>query len=181
MRIITGVQASTWRFKMPSDEQLRQLDDIVVRVYPKLGLARDAIGEEIELRARAFKNSFLAVAYLGRRDAPETKNAHSLAWWLGYVRDWLAESDVLNGDITQPAFVAAIVAHGDVPFFPLTRYPFDVSLGLMIGYAGRRATDAWRAVLESGQPPAPVKPYRSIVEPRETVQLMHGFGDGGAG
>ena len=51
----------------------------------------------------------------------------------------------------------------------------------MIGYDGSRASDKWRAVLESGQPPAPVKPYRSIVEPRETVHLMHGFGDDGAG
>ena len=179
MRIITGRAAEHWRFQMPTDEQLRQLDEIVARAYPKLGLPRDAIGEEIEQRAHTFKNAFLAVGYLGRRDAPETKNAHALSWWLGYIKDWLAESDVC-GDVTQAAFVAACVAHGDVPFFPLDRYPYDISLGLMIGYAGRRATDAWRKVLESGQPPAPVKPYKMILEPSEVVQmnLMHGAGGG---
>ena len=179
MKIITGRAAERWRFQMPTDEQLRQLDAIVVRAYPKLGLPPDAIGEEVEQRARAFRNAFLAIGYLGRRDEPETKNAHSLAWWLGHIKDWLNESE-LPADLTQSSFVAACVAHGDVPFFPLDRYPYDTSLGLMIGYAGRRATDAWRKVLTSGQPPAPVKPVKMILEPSEVVQmnLMHGAGGG---
>ena len=57
---------------------------------------------------------------MGRRDELETKNAHALSWWLGYVKDWMNESEVL-GDITQMALVDDCVAHGDVPFYPLTR------------------------------------------------------------
>jgi hypothetical protein len=65
--------------------------------------------------------------------------------------------------VTVRDFVCAVLAHGDVDYIPLDRFPFDCSaFGLRRDSTGRPATDAWRAVLTTKRLRDPVPPPRSI-------------------
>jgi hypothetical protein len=137
-------------FQMASDNELKQLQRIVLAKHPQL---RPEPGCEDVYHA-AFKRSFWALGQLGRREEPETKNAHSVMWWLEHCRELL---DAANnyGDIELRPWVAALAAHGDVPYSRLDRFPYDLAFGLHYGGAGRAASDAWRHVIASGQLLAP--------------------------
>jgi hypothetical protein len=150
VKIITGRQAEKSAFVMPTDDELAKLHATVARRYPQLASS-----------APGFKAAFTAIGFLGRYDRPETK--HYPAWWIDHLESWCRAEDI-PGDISLAAFVGAVLSHGDIPYAPLDRFPFDLSFGLAIGGAGRRATDAWRKVLVTGQLLPPTAPLRSVSE-----------------
>jgi len=79
---------------------------------------------------------------------------------------------------TLPAndFVCAVLAHGDVDYVPLDRFPLDCSaFGLRRDSSGRPATDGWRAVLRTGRLREPVPPPRPTAR-RSPVQIAVGWG-----
>jgi len=78
-------------FRTPTGDELRQLLAIVSRAYPQLGPGRyEASGErQIEENFSAFRAAFYAVGQLGRRDTPETKDAHGAMWWLDFCKQLL--------------------------------------------------------------------------------------------
>ena len=54
--------------------------------------------------------------------------------------------------LALPALVAAVLAHGDVRHTITTsRYPYDVSLGLVAYGGSHPASNEWRQVLETGR------------------------------
>jgi len=65
--------------------------------------------------------------------------------------------------VTVRDFVCAVLAHGDIEYIPLDRFPFDCSaFGLRRDSTGRPATDGWRAVLAMRRLRDPVPSPRSI-------------------
>jgi hypothetical protein len=54
---------------------------------------------------------------------------------------------VNSGVIRLQNFLAAVIAHGDIAFSDLSRYPHDLAVGLRIG-TGRPASDQWRQILD---------------------------------
>jgi hypothetical protein len=78
--------------------------------------------------------------------------------------------------VTVRDFVCAVLAHGDVDFVPLDRFPFDCSaFGLRRDSTGRPATDGWRAVLATGRLRDPVPPLRPSAS-RSPTQIAVGQG-----
>jgi hypothetical protein len=72
--------------------------------------------------------------------------AHRYAptWWLTGAEAW-ARDYALPSTILGRAFIAAIVAHGDIPFTDLADYPI---FGLaVVGGPGRQYAERWRDVL----------------------------------
>ena len=76
--------------------------------------------------------------------------------WVDDATFWLYPSTLTAND-----FVCAVLAHGNVDYVPLDRFPFDCSaFGLRRDSSGRPATDGWRAVLKNRRLREPVPPPR---------------------
>jgi hypothetical protein len=153
---ITHLPDRNASFVMPSGDELRRLHEIVVARYPQLASNLQQPGEAFD----GFCRAFLRVGHLGR---DKLNDKLALVTWIDDAALWLRDNQVYPNRVTVRDFVCAVLAHGDVDFVPLDRFPFDCSaFGLRRDSTGRPATDAWRAVLATRRLRDPVPPPRSI-------------------
>jgi hypothetical protein len=164
------------KFVMPTDVELRTLAAIVAAKYPKIANAEGLIfrGDAEQNEAeyfKQFKASFIALGALGRAEAPIWKR--SVVVWMDSARDFLRNSGV-HAEISFNPFYAAAIAQGDLPHSDTAEDGGCAALGLK-EHGGRRATDAWRRVLSTGQLLAAV-PFRPASRnyPAPPVQLRIG-------
>jgi hypothetical protein len=97
--------------------------------------------------------------------------------WVDDPAIWLRNHRLYpTSTLTARDFVCAVLAHGDVDFVPLDRFPHDCSaFGLRRDSSGRPATDGWRAVLATKRLREPVPLPRPIAR-RPPVQIAVGWG-----
>jgi len=136
-------------FTMPNSAELKKLLAIVCTQYPKLrpdvSNRLDADQAEVEF-FEGFTRAFLCIGNFGRLDKLNKKVG--LAWWLSEAGDWLRRNN-MHGDVPGRAFCAAVVAHGDIEFLPADGEQGWVWTFAMTPHGGRRATDAWKRVLQT--------------------------------
>jgi hypothetical protein len=152
---------------VPTDEELSRLREIVTRYDPALGdcshmgIHRASQYQNETAWASEFRKSFMGIGRMYRLAEPDRKHY------------WYHFKDIVDTALNFGPFVAAILAHGDVPW---TDWRIDgqvLELGLSEYSIGREATDSWRKVLANRQllapsPPAvrmaPRSPSRVIVD-----------------
>jgi hypothetical protein len=156
-------------FIMPSGDELRRLHEIVIARYPQLASRSQQTEEAFDGFCRAFRR----IGHLGR---DKLTDKYALISWVDDATFWLRDHQIYPSTLTVRDFVCAVLAHGDVDFVPLDRFPFDCSaFGLRRDCTGRQAIDGWRAVLKSGHLREPVPLPRPTAR-RSPVQLAVGWG-----
>jgi hypothetical protein len=157
---------------LPSDAELMELRRIVNLAHPKLAfVATGPRFADIEERedVAGFRTAFAYLATLARVEKPlATKYATS--WWLTGAEGW-ARDVGLPTTIPGRAFIAALVAHGDIAFTALDDYPV---FGLAVGDHGRRYAQRWRDVLAGHLPEAVAKPGPPPAPPSPSQLLLVG-------
>lgn len=152
------------RAPLPSEKELRALMALVLRSYPQL---RTSKGTD-EMFA-SFSSAFDALALVGRVAQPDAKRMPT--WWIDHLHGLLHSAGRSGREpIIVPTLVMAVLAHGDIAFYPLDRTPHDVSLGVG-SYIGAPYCGAWRSVLSSGvlRRPIPRPKHNSFAEPSNIV------------
>jgi hypothetical protein len=145
VRILTEV--GNGGFVMPDPDELRRLNRKVLNRYPELRQQRgwnqhqEAADDE---SFSWFAQGFRSLGLIDRRRDGVVDEARHPTYWM----------ELAGFRHTTTSFIAAAIAHGDIPFTPVDSL-FSVSLGLMFGGGGLRATDAWRRV-RVGDVPSPV-------------------------
>jgi hypothetical protein len=129
---------------LPTADELRRLEEIVLSQYPKLRAGGDPA---------SFKASFHRLSYVRRAEKIDTK--HSLDWWVGEAEDWLKAQHYYPSRPATQSFVAAVIAMGDIGFSDPNKFP---SMELAItGITEHHALPGrWRAILASNQVPLPI-------------------------
>jgi len=141
-------------FIMPSSDELRRLHEIVIARYSQLATRAQQPNEAFDGFCRAFRR----MGHLGR---DKLNDKYALISWVDDATFWLRDHQIYPRTLTVRDFVCAVLAHGDVDYVPLDRFPFDCSaFGLRRDSSGRPATDAWRAVLKTRHLREPVPPPR---------------------
>jgi hypothetical protein len=150
---ISMVETST----VPTENELRALMKIAIARLAQMDCAPDFSGPRAEEKQteyfRQFCAGFRALGYISRSDVLDRK--HALSYWVGVGEEVLRTQRADCGCQIGPAFIAAVIARGDVPFNDPREYPFVPEFGLREFGMGAPATDAWRRVLASGKAPAP--------------------------
>jgi hypothetical protein len=152
-------------FVRPTSKELRRLADVVIAKYPKLGPRRSLRGTLDDEFDDDFQNGFVwsfeRLGFPMRSERPDTR--HYVEHWLNNTKDWLAMHRPNHCGNIGAGFLAAVLAHGDIPHTPA-----DVSRGVvwsvgLTNFGGKLASDAWRRVLagELLARTAPVMPARS--------------------
>jgi hypothetical protein len=124
---------------LPTDDEFERLLEVVLMRYPTL---RPAHGEEAEFFS-GFRAAFRFVQHHGRRAEPDRQRA--LGWWIDTARDWVSQNKIGAFPISGTAFVAAVIAAGDVSFSSPEEPGF--AIGLQFGGGGIPSKDWWRRVL----------------------------------
>jgi hypothetical protein len=166
---------------MPSDGDLHQLMGVALTAYPSLApkielsfqqrltlrnipSLADQIKPDVEAITtgffREFKSSFIAIGSMKLMDEPDRR--HYVSFHADAAQSWLRSHNMFF-DISTPAFIAASLAHGDIPYTDGTVDGSLWELGISI-YTGAVAKDAWRAVLKTGKlrPAAALPPHRRM-------------------
>lgn len=157
VQIITTPPTPPDGFVMPSDADLRRLQDIVYRLRPGLDLREDPDFRNLD-HHREFLLAFRAIAMMGR--TAEVDHGKAISYWASYARNLLQDCGV-NAEVPGNIVLAAALAHGDVAHA-------RNALGLTWASSGRPASDAWRGVLARGalRPPSPEQVMREMRGPR---------------
>jgi len=155
MVMITTAAKQAPGFVMPTAEELKRLDKIVVNNLPRFAIQPDENPDE---RFKLFRNAFWAVGQLGRLPTLERENAKSSGWWADHCSQMLQRAGAYPFDIASGMFAFAVLAHADIAHSIGPRYPYDVSYGLTMGTSHRMASDQWRGLLESGKTLQPAHP-----------------------
>jgi hypothetical protein len=157
---------------LPSDAELMELRRVVNLAYPRFAFTPSgpkwaAIEEREDVAG--FRTAFAYLATLARVEKPlATKYATS--WWITGCEAW-ARDVSLPTTIPGRAFIAALVAHGDIAFTALDDYPV---FGLAAGDHGRRYAQRWREVLAGRVPEAIPKPGPRPAPPSPSQLIMVG-------
>ena len=122
---------------MPNEQQFDRLLEIVVQHFPVLRPREDDFNAQ-------FRAAFIRLAHCGRRD--KVDNERSLSWWCDDAREWCRRHRVNPSWINGSAFVAAVLAHGDIAYASLDGWP-HVALGLQFAGGGREPLEKWHTVL----------------------------------
>jgi hypothetical protein len=144
------VTVSTLQYKvvLPTWDELRRLEEIVLRQYPKLRAGGDP---------SSFRASFHRLSYVRRAEKLDTK--HSLQWRVGEAEDWLKAQHYYPSRPATQSFVAAAIAMADIGFSDPVKFP-SVELALTGITEFQALPGRWKQVLSSGQAPLPVpEPY----------------------
>jgi hypothetical protein len=91
------------RIVLPTLDELHRLEEIVLRVYPKLRAGGDP---------NSFRAAFHRLTYTHRAEKLDTKR--SLDFWLGQCEDWLTAQSYYPSRPATQSFVAAAIAMGDI-------------------------------------------------------------------
>jgi hypothetical protein len=129
---------------LPTKDELRRLEDIVYRTYPRLKAGGDS---------DSFRAAFHRLTYTRRAERLDAKR--SLDFWVDQAEDWLKAQGYYPSRPATQSFVAACVAMGDIAFSHPSRFP-SMILGITALPQFEALPGRWRAVLESGQAPTPV-------------------------
>jgi hypothetical protein len=124
---------------LPSQIERQRLRDIVLDFYPQLYPTSDDPDDFVADFNLAFDR--IAAAY--RTDEP---GKYSVGWWTDECRDW-GQLRGRGRGIRGGAFIAAVVAAGDVKFTIPDNAGNVWTMWLAPYGGGRRATLAWREVL----------------------------------
>jgi len=155
-RILMGPAIGVPNLTFPTDEEYRQLREVVERHHAHLAfVARDQrwADKDREEHVTGFRTAFMHLASLERLETLPRPDRSPL-WWLSGAEEW-ARSMGMRSGIPLRSFIAAVAAHGDILFSGLDKYAtFGLRQG---GDCGRRYGDAWRSVLRTGEIPKPVK------------------------
>jgi hypothetical protein len=153
-------------FVRPTLNELRKLYEIVCSKYPQFrprsSLARFADQDAAECFA-GFEWSFERLGNIGRLGAPDTRRY--VDHWVAETKDWLRLHRPSHGGNIGAGFLAAVIAHNDIPFIVGDK---DRGVVWAIGVAlfgGKPATDAWRAVLKGDNVLAPSQPVQRFAPP----------------
>jgi hypothetical protein len=130
---------------LPTPDELRRLEEIALRQYPKLRAGSDPA---------SFRASFHRLSYVRRAEKPDTK--HSLDWRVGEAEDWLRAQHSYPSRPALQSFVAAAIAMGDIGFSDPNKFP-RMELAITGITEFQALPGRWRQVLESGQAPRPVQ------------------------
>ena len=140
----------------PTNEEYRELREIVERHYPHLAfVARSEryADQDREEHIAGFRTAFMYLATLERLQTLPRADRYA-TWWMGCAEDW-AHSMGKRSGISLRGFSAALAAHGDILFSGLDN---NATFGLRQSSGqGRRYGDAWRNVLRTGELLKPVK------------------------
>jgi hypothetical protein len=112
---------------------------------------------------RGFSSAFRWVMNMGRLDRPNGKVA--LGYFLDGCRDWLRARNSVGSDLDANGLILAVYAAGDVVYTPansMLGHTWEIGL---VEYGGRKASDAWRNVMTSGQILPPSAPSRRFAPP----------------
>lgn len=156
MTTITTALPSTG-FEQPSGEQVLALMRVVYGAQPALRESAETV-DDFEME---FGRAFVAVGYAFRLSEPSTSR-----YFHSFVDDantllrtyWTAKP------VSGTALLAAVIAHGDVPWRPANR---AVGQLLEVGldpHAGVRCSNAWRQILEGRPLRAPLPPRKLFRE-----------------
>jgi hypothetical protein len=151
-------------FVRPTLGELRKLHGIVCNKYPQFrprSSARFADQEEQEF-FEGFEWAFERLGHINRAAVPDTR--HYVGHWLEEAKDWLRLHRPAHCGNIGGGFLAAVVAHGDIPFVVGDEQRGVVWAIGVTTYGGRQASDAWRHVLD-GKLMAPVAPERRFAQP----------------
>jgi hypothetical protein len=161
-------------FVRPTLGELRKLYEIVCSKYPQFrprsSPARFADQDEEEFFA-GFEWAFERIGHIGRAGAPDTRRY--VGHWIEETKDWLRLHRPAHRGNVGGGFLAAVIAHGDVPYIVGDE---DRGVVWSIGvtpFGGKLATDAWRKVLD-GQLLAPVPPERRFAAPSPSQVFVGG-------
>jgi hypothetical protein len=140
------VTISTVKYQvvLPTSDELRRLEEIVLRQYPKLRAGSDPA---------SFKASFHRLTYVRRAEKLDTK--HSLDWWVGEAEDWLKTQHYYPSRPVTQSFVAAAIAMGDIGFSNPNKFP-NMELAITGITELQALPGRWRTILESNQAPLPI-------------------------
>lgn len=155
---VTNLPIFSASFEMPTPKQFGELHLIVQGRYPKFGIAN--IPPEEFRRAFIFTGNCVRLDVLAEDKTP--------SWWEDAGEEWLKKHS-LPGAVYAAGVTAAILAHADIRFSDLHRWPFDSKFGLALpGYQGRPATNKWKNLLNGGRLLEPFKKYpweQTIIRP----------------
>ncbi|WP_316192420.1 MULTISPECIES: hypothetical protein [unclassified Bradyrhizobium] len=125
---------------LPTDAELRKLIEIVYRARPDLDLRAGRDHRHLD-HDREFRLAFLTVGAMGRTEGVD--HGKAISYWADYARNILYEAGN-HAEVPGNILLSAALAHGDVDHA-------KNALGLTWVETGRRAGDAWRGVLKTGQ------------------------------
>jgi hypothetical protein len=159
-------------FVRPTLNELRKLYEIVCSKYPQFTSREPSTSRFADDNAReyfeGFTWAFERLGFARRSIAPDTK--HYVDFWSSECRDWLRLHRPAHRGNIGAGFLAACVAHNDIPFIVGNENEGVVwSVGLAT-FGGKQATDAWRKVLD-GQLLVPTPPERRFA-PLSPAQLL---------
>lgn len=159
-------------FVRPTLSELHKLYDVVCNKFPQFrprsSGSRFEDQEEQEYFS-GFEWSFERLGFIGRSAAPDTKRY--VSYWVSECQDWLRQFRPSHRGNIGAGFLAAVVAHGDVPYIVGNEREGTVwSVGLTT-FGGRHASDAWRKVL-GGQLLAPTPPQPRFAAPSPAQVLI---------
>jgi len=146
--------APTSSFVMPNEIEMRQLLKFAVVRLAQMHRAPDLRGPKEAEFLRQFSNAFEALGFISR-DA-ELDKKHAASFWIARAEEILRTQFADRERDIGPAFLAATISHGDIPYNNPKTYPFVQEFGLRDYNMGKPATDAWRQVLAAGKAPEPV-------------------------
>jgi hypothetical protein len=128
---------------LPTADELRRLEEIVLRRYPKLRAGSDPA---------SFKAAFFRLSYTRRAEKLDTRQ--SLDWWVADAEDWLKAQNYYPSRPAIQSFVAAVIAQGDIAFSDPNKFP-SMELGISGITEHRALPGRWQHILESNQAPLP--------------------------
>jgi hypothetical protein len=153
-------------FVRPTLNELRKLYEIVCSKYPQFTSREPSTSRFADDNAReyfeGFTWAFERLGYIGRSATPDHK--HYVDFWSAECRDWLRLHRPAHVGNIGAGFLAAVVAHGDVPYTVGDEQRGIVWAVGLTSFGGTKATDAWRRVLD-GKLMAPVVPERRFAPP----------------
>lgn len=157
----------TERNDLPSFAEMKKLLAIVRLHVPHA----DRINpDDPDQLLRGFVICFRRIANLGR--CPTPNGRYGITWWMDECKSWLRTRGVIANDVSGAAYIAAVLASGDVPF---VRH--DAALGHvwefgLLPYGGKPAGDAWKRVLETGNILPGSHPARSAPASHQPVRQI---------
>jgi hypothetical protein len=119
---------------LPAADELRRLEEIVYRAYPKLKAGG---------APNSFRASFYRLTYTRRADRIDTKR--DIGWWVDMAEDWLKAQHYHPSRPADQSFVAADVAMGDIEFSDPDKFP-NMRLGITSLPQLEPLPGRWRAV-----------------------------------
>jgi hypothetical protein len=157
LRITYLVEPSS--FVRPTQNELHKLHDVVLAKYSQFSphLSSRWASQEKQEYFDGFEWAFERLGYIGRSATPDHK--HYVDFWSGECRDWLRLHRPAHCGNIGAGFLAAVVAHGDIPYTVGDEARGIVWAVGLTSFGGTKASDAWRRVLD-GKLMVPVAPER---------------------